>query len=227
MVNKKQHQIFFLAATGLLTSFVLLRSRRRRKKNVVWWLKSESEVLLVRTHGYLEKCISALKADLWSGELFCGHYILGLDSEWKPERNKGDCHPTSVLQLSGPSITLVIQMQQVMPEKVAESSLSALLQNEKILKVGVSVAQDVGRLLRDFNLHTRGFIDLNDLTSMINHTRPSLMDLSIEYLGVEWGGMKGVGESSITMSDWSVRKLSKDQLYYAASDAFISRKCFF
>jgi len=183
--------------------------------------------VLVRTAEDLEKQVSLLKDDLWSGQLFYGHYILGLDSEWKPEKDKGDSSPTSVLQLSGPTITLVIQMQQINIEKLSESSLCVLLGDEKILKVGVGIRQDVGRLLRDFNLNTRGFLDLNDLCSKINHTRSSLMNLSIDCFGVDWGGMKGGDESSITMSDWSLEKLSQDQLYYAACDAFISRKCFY
>jgi len=220
------HRVFF-AAVSLLTSIVLLRSGRRKKNSVLGLLLADSKVVLIRTAKELRRWISLLRADVCSGEMFQGHYVMGLDSEWKPARNRQIRHRTSVLQLSGPTITLVIQTQLALPDDVVGSSLYNLLQDDSILKVGCGITHDVSKLMRDFKLKTRAYLDIANLSNWIWNRRCGLLKISKECLGIDWGGKKGAGKNTITMSDWSVENLSEDQVLYAASDSFISRKCFF
>jgi len=224
--QNSSHYRAFIVAASILTSVVLLRSRKRTK-SAVGLLLAESKVVLIRTVEELERWISLLRTDICSGSLVQGHYILGLDSEWKPKRERDDCHRTSVLQLSGPSITLVIQIQLALRDEVFGTSLYNLLRDDSILKVGVGIGHDVSKLKRDFKLQTRAYLDISHLANWIWHIRPGLLKICEKCLGVNWGGKKGSGSNTITMSDWSVEHLSEEQLLYAASDSFISRKCFF
>lgn len=205
---------------------------------------SETEVIVIRDAKKLKRCLIALRKDLAS-EVFCGHQVLGLDCEWKPERRKTKSEPkperspVSVIQLSGPTLTLVIQTPRSFPEKKKDlllSSLSELFLDDHVLKVGNCVAHDVKRLWIDYALTIRGFIDLNLLWNWIWwqkirvpgkantwRSHPSLADMGKEYLDMTWPKK----ESSPQLSDWSVDVLSQEQIMYAAADAFASRKCFF
>jgi len=238
---RRRSSLIFGASVLLILSIVLVRSKRRRKKSILHCVASETEVVVIKDPETLEKYLLELRKDL-AAEIFCGHQVLGLDCEWKPDARKTKenpepiRNPVSVIQLSGPTLILVIQTPISLPEKnlLSSSTFGKLLSDNMILKVGNAVAHDVQRLWRNYKLKIRGFLDLNLLWNWIwfekishpgMHTwrsHPSLAKMTEEYLG-----MSRANEGSEQCSDWSVEVLSEDQVMYAAADAFASRKCFF
>lgn len=233
--------LIFGASVVLLVSFVFVRSRKRRKKSVLDCVATETQVIVIRDSEYLEQYIVELRKDL-AGDIFCGHQVLGLDCEWKPEHPRSkeeptpDRHAVSVIQLSGPTMTLVVQTPRSLPGKdlILSSALGELLFDDKVLKVGHSVAHDVKRLESNYELKTRGFLDLNLLWNWIWYEKirfpgkkntwrshPGLAKMTRDYLNMSWPS-----SDSQQCSDWSVDMLSEDQIMYAAADAFASRKVF-
>jgi len=226
----------------LLIFAVIVRLKRRRKTSILDYVASEAQVVVIRDPEKLEKYLRKLRKDL-ALEMFCGHQVLGLDCEWKPDARKTEenteakNNPVSVIQLSGPKLILIIQTPISLPKKnlLSSSTLGELLSDNMILKVGNAVAHDVQRLWRNYKLKIRGFLDLNLLWNWIWYEKishpgkqqtwrshPSLAKMTEDYVG-----MSLPNDDSPRCSDWSVKDLSEDQIMYAAADAFASRKCFF
>lgn len=144
---------------------------------------------------------------------------LGFDLEWnyshfaKPGR-------TALLQICSPSLILIIHLS-AMSYRIPPR-LHAILKDAAIIKTGVAIRNDALKLERDFAIHSRNMLELSSLAKLAEpakwartNTLISLRNLARVYLH------RRLSKHSVRSSDWEQFPLHREQVEYAASDAFV------
>ncbi|PWN23115.1 ribonuclease H-like protein, partial [Microstroma glucosiphilum] len=144
---------------------------------------------------------------------------LGLDAEWKVNFGSGVISKTALLQICSPTLIVIIQCRRMknLPRRLVE-----LLQDPGTIKTGVAVVADCRRLQRDFKVTAQGILELGSLAKSVDAERWSsnngligLSTLCRIYLD------RRLVKGPVRTSDWE-GPLSKQQIDYAASDAFVA-----
>ncbi|KAL4231962.1 Exonuclease 3'-5' domain-containing protein 2 [Mactra antiquata] len=139
---------------------------------------------------------------------------LGFDCEWVFE---GSRFPVALIQLAtydGFCVLIRIFLMDDIPE-----TLSSILADKRILKVGVASRDDGRKLTKDYGLIVRGCVDLRHIlarTRGFKCTSQSLQGLAKGILDVNMSK-----DRSIRCGDWEAMELSEEQISYAADDALI------
>ncbi|XP_044179707.1 uncharacterized protein LOC122961180 [Acropora millepora] len=166
-----------------------------------------------------------VEAWLRNNVIDCSAQAIGLDIEWKPQfkrkKDGGVENKTAVLQLAIESSSLVFQLYNLgRPPNV----LVSVLKDERILKVGSGILQDVTKLKKDTGLKCIGLVDTQKLAKevgMLESQKLGLKSLAKYLLGIELEKPK-----SVTMSNWENFPLTVKQIHYAALDAWIGLKIY-
>jgi len=165
----------------------------------------DGPVSVVRDQAGLAKALKALAAER----------VLGFDTETRPAFKKGERHAPAVLQLAGVSEVFVFQLTVLgFPEQ-----LRAVLADTERLKVGVALGHDVRMLQELETFEPAGFIDLGTLAKNAGLKNFGLRGLAAALLGVR------ISKKS-RLSNWAVKRLTPDQINYAATDAWIGRELY-
>ena len=159
----------------------------------------------VRTQKELAKIIKKLKRQK----------IVGIDTESRPSFSKGIIYPVSLVQLATETIVYIIQINMT----GFSDELVKLFENKKIIKVGLALNDDINKLkaLRDFE--PQAFVDLSKMAREKGIIQTGLRSLSIRYLNCKIS-------KSVRTTNWSVSNLTKKQLVYAATDAWMCLKLY-
>ncbi len=148
-------------------------------------------------------------------KLFSASSILGFDTESKPSFKKGRNNGIALVQLSDEKIALIIRVKEVgLPNE-----LVAILENEKIVKVGAAIRDDLKGLKSIRNFNPKGFVDLQQIAVNYNIEGQSVRKLAAIVLGVR------VSKSQ-QLSNWEAESLSFAQIDYAATDAWVCREIY-
>ena len=134
---------------------------------------------------------------------------IGIDTETRPAFRKGVHHNVSLLQLSTADTCFLIRLCRT----GLTDSLVALLENEEIKKIGVSLHDDSQALrkLRSFN--PGGFIDLQKRVTAYGIEEMSLQKIYAIIFG------KKISKSQ-RLTNWEADVLTDKQKMYAATDAW-------
>ena len=134
---------------------------------------------------------------------------IGIDTETRPAFRKGVHHNVSLLQLSTADTCFLIRLCRT----GLTDSLVALLENEEIKKIGVSLHDDSRALrkLRSFN--PGGFIDLQKKVTAYGIEEMSLQKIYAIIFG------KKISKSQ-RLTNWEADVLTDKQKMYAATDAW-------
>lgn len=188
-----------------MTEEALLRRFGPEEINALPARQFEGEVRLVRTPEEWEKASSELhEAD-----------ILGFDTETRPSFRKGASNPTALLQLATADKVFLIQLRYL-PFSAPQA---AILANPRIIKAGVSINDDMAALGRIHAFMPAGHLDLGKLAALNGLPNHGLRTLAASLFG--WRISKGS-----QCSNWNRSELSRRQIEYAATDAWISREIF-
>ena len=98
-------------------------------------------------------------------------------------------------------------------------SIINLLSNDDIIKSGVAINQDLIELQQILNFDPAGFIDLGDIARSKGFPHHGLRGLGAYLLNFR------ISKSSNT-SNWSANQLTKKQIKYAATDAWLGRELY-
>ena len=137
------------------------------------------------------------------------HPVLGIDSETKPSFTKGQNHVVALLQISTETYCFLFRLNRIgFPD-----SLARLLENEEILKVGLSLRDDF------LALHKRGGFSPNSCIELQEMVKGfGIQDKSLQKVyGILFG--KKISKSQ-RLSNWEADVLSESQKMYAATDAW-------
>lgn len=142
--------------------------------------------------------------------------IIGFDTETKPcftansPRNK-----MALLQLSGEDRAYLFRLQNLGLPK----PLAAILSNEKIIKVGAAVKDDIRGLQGYLKFVPRGFEDLQSIIEQYGIKEKSVKKMAAIVMGLKISKAQ-------QLSNWEAPQLSGAQLKYAAIDAWICREMY-
>ena len=141
--------------------------------------------------------------------------VLGFDIETRPTFRKGENYPPALLQLAGGSAVYVFQLLQLRNLKWFDD----LFSDPMIIKAGVSLNHDIKKLKERQDFQPAGFVELSKLSDEAGIRNNGLRGLAAFLLGhrVSKGAQR---------SNWSRPDLTREQVVYAATDAFISREIY-
>ena len=136
--------------------------------------------------------------------------IIGFDTETRPSFKAGVSNKIALMQLSTESHCYLIRLNH-MP---LARPLIDILQNEKIIKVGADVKNDLSGLQKLRHFTPRGFVDLQSIVGNYGIEDKSLRKMSGIVLG------KKVSKAQ-RLSNWEAKQLTPQQQMYAATDAWV------
>nr|XP_015310136.2 Werner syndrome ATP-dependent helicase isoform X2 [Macaca fascicularis] len=141
--------------------------------------------------------------------------VVGFDMEWPPLYNKGKLGKVALIQLcvsESKCYLFHISSMSVFPQ-----GLKMLLENKAIKKAGVGIEGDQWKLLRDFDIKLKNFVELTDVA---NKKLKCTETWSLSGLVKHLLGKQLLKDKSIRCSNWSKFPLTEDQKLYAATDAY-------
>jgi len=147
--------------------------------------------------------------------LFKDEYIIGFDTETKPSFKKGRFHSVALLQLSIRDQAILIRLNKVsLPRFILD-----ILENEDIIKVGVAIKDDINALNKIAPFVPAGFVDLQQFVKQYGIVDNGLKKLVANIMGYK------ISKKSQT-SNWEQEILTREQLEYAATDAWVCRQMY-
>ncbi|XP_029732174.1 exonuclease 3'-5' domain-containing protein 2-like [Aedes albopictus] len=178
---------------------------------------SSYKVHVVGNYNSCQKLLHELKQH-------CEDYpVLGFDCEWWSTcmtDPKGHRRKVALLQLaSAAGLCLLIQLTLLsdIPQELRD-----LLDDSRILKVGVEPLGDGSKLHHDYGLAVQGTVDLQTLAHHLDISPPyGLKALAKSVLGFEM-----VKKRQVALSNWEKPQLKARQIDYASKDAIVGLEIF-
>jgi ribonuclease D len=144
-----------------------------------------------------------------------GQTLLGFDTETRPAYRKGESYLPSLLQLAGDDEVFIFQLKHL----GLAGPLRKILADAAIIKAGVSLDYDISELNKLARFKAAGFADLGKLAKKAGVKNHGLRGLAAVYLGFRIA--KGV-----QTSNWARDVLTRQQIQYAATDAWVGRELY-
>ena len=136
--------------------------------------------------------------------------ILGFDTESRPSFRKGQHYAVSLLQLATDHDAFLFRLNRLgLPP-----SLKKILARSSILKVGVAIHDDLGKLNGLQAFEPGAFHDLQHMAGQYGIEDGGLRKLAAIILGIR------VSKAQ-QLSNWEGDELTPAQLRYAATDAWV------
>jgi ribonuclease D len=160
----------------------------------------EQQIVITRD----EKAIDKVMKDISKST------IVGFDTESKPVYKRGQFNRVSLMQLALPDVVYLLRLQKT----GLTDSLIQLMENDRIIKVGIAIDDDLMALKKRRSFNPAGFKDLNKIASDAGFLSIGAKKLTAMILG------KRISKRQ-QRSNWENPKLSEQQIAYAATDAWI------
>ncbi|KAM6429635.1 bifunctional 3'-5' exonuclease/ATP-dependent helicase WRN isoform 1-T2 [Rhynochetos jubatus] len=140
---------------------------------------------------------------------------VGFDIEWPPSYTKGKMAKVAVIQIcvtEKKCYLFHISSMSGFPK-----GLKRLLEDETIKKVGVGIEGDQWKLMSDFEIKLKSFVELADVA---NEKLKCKETWSLNGLVKHLFGQQLLKDKSVRCSNWEEFPLSEEQKLYAATDAY-------
>lgn len=141
--------------------------------------------------------------------------VLGFDTETRPAFRKGVSYDPSLIQLATAEKVYLLHLSHIS----LSDDIKKILSSSDTIKTGVAVGNDVKELKAISAFTPGGFYDLGDVARDLGMQTCGLRNLAANLLGFRIS--KGV-----QCSNWGRKVLTPQQIVYAATDAWISRKIY-
>ena len=156
-------------------------------------------IIVIHTMGDVAKAVNYLK----------GFPVLGIDTETRPSFAKGKTYEVSLIQISTEDTCFLFRLNYIgMPEVLVD-----LLEDDRQLKVGLSLRDDIQNLNRKHKFEPRGFLDLQHYVKEMGIEAQSLQKIYALLFG------KKISKSQ-RLTNWEADVLTDRQKGYAATDAW-------
>jgi len=145
-----------------------------------------------------------------------GETLLGFDTETRPVFKKGRRPgPPALIQLATAACVYVFQIN-LLPMC---NGLCDLMEDNRVIKTGVAVRDDILGLQKMADFEPRRFIDLSEITTAASMQTHGLRNMAANLLGFRIS-------KSAQCSNWAKDNLTPQQVNYAATDAWVSRELY-
>jgi ribonuclease D len=183
-----------------------LRSFSNEEINALPLRRYEGPVDIVRTEAQRRAAMKRLRAEP----------VLGFDTETRPVFRKGQKpNLPALIQLATAERVYLFQLE-VLP---FSDGLCDLVADRGLVKAGVSVRDDVRDLQKLTRFSPGGFVDLGEVSHKLNMQTHGLRNLAANLLGFRIS-------KAAQCSNWAKQKLTRQQITYAATDAWVSRELY-
>jgi ribonuclease D len=165
----------------------------------------EGRLCLVATPADLEEALADLREER----------VVGFDTETRPAFKKGESHLPALVQAATARAVYLFPLRraEVFP------ALAELLADARIVKAGVSLADDLRALKKVFPFEEKNMLDLGLVARRSGFGQTGVRNLAGILLGIR------VPKGAKT-SNWATPHLSPAQLTYAATDAWVCRELY-
>ena len=135
--------------------------------------------------------------------------VVGFDTETRPCFKRGERHNVALLQLSTENDAFLFRLHKTgIPEP-----LKQFLEDENVIKVGLSTTDDFHQLAHVGELHPAGFVELQQMVKQFR-----IVDMSLQKIYAILFGNKISKNQQLT--NWEAPQLTEAQQNYAAIDAW-------
>jgi ribonuclease D len=141
--------------------------------------------------------------------------VVGFDTETRPAFRPGESYLPSIVQFATARAVYLLQVQQ----EDLFGAIGEILSSEKIIKVGVSVTDDVRNLKKVFEFDERSLVDLGEVAKRHGLEQTGVRNLAGIFLGTR------IPKGAKT-TNWAARRLTPQQIAYAATDAWACRELY-
>jgi len=141
--------------------------------------------------------------------------VVGFDTETRPAFRPGESYLPSLVQFATASAVYLLQVQQ----QDLFGAMREILSSEKIIKVGVSVNDDLRNLKKLFEFDARSVVDLGKVAKRHGLKQTGVRNLAGIFLGAR------IPKGAKT-TNWAARRLTPQQIAYAATDAWACRELY-
>ncbi|MEI8175985.1 MAG: 3'-5' exonuclease [Candidatus Omnitrophota bacterium] len=142
--------------------------------------------------------------------------VLGFDTETRPTFKKGEAYPPSLIQLAAHDRVYLFQLRHL----TLYEPLAGIFADKNVLKTGIAVGDDIKKLSTVFVFEPDGFVELAGLASTAGIKNAGIRGLAAFLLGFRIS--KGA-----QCSRWDAPALTRAQIAYAATDAWVCREIYF
>ena len=171
-----------------------------------------ADVVLVKSDAEAAAALAALT----------GTDVVGFDTESKPTFAKGEeSTGPHLVQLATDSTAYLFQIG-ARPDPASVDVLRAVLEAPDILKVGFGLGDDLRRLRSKLGIETQNVVDL----STTLRRRGERNTLGAKTAVARFFGQRLAKSKRITTTNWSLPRLSPQQIQYAADDAHVALKLY-
>jgi ribonuclease D len=184
----------------------LLRVVSRDDVNALDIRRYEGEIVLVESPAQLERAMADLR----------GERVAGFDTETRPAFRVGESYPPSLAQLATARAVYLFALGRGMD---FSAPLGELMASPALVKAGVSVRDDLRALKKVFDFRESRVVDLGDVVRRHGLKQSGVRNLAGLFLGFR------IPKGAKT-TNWAARRLSEQQLVYAATDAWACRELY-
>jgi ribonuclease D len=165
----------------------------------------EGEIVVVQDAQALERAAAEIHAER----------VVGFDTETRPTFRVGESYPPALMQVATARLVYLFPLQRLDCAAV----LAPLLAAPRIVKAGVSTADDLLKLKQLFSFDEAGVLDLGRVAARHGLKQTGLRNLTALFMRTR------VPKGAKT-TNWAVRQLSQQQITYAATDAWACRELY-
>ena len=141
--------------------------------------------------------------------------VIGFDTETRPAFRRGESYLPSLVQFATADTVYLVQVQQ----GDYSDAMREIFSSEKMIKVGVSVRDDLRNLKNLFEFEENAVVDLGKLAKRHGLKQTGVRNLAGIFLGVR------IPKGAKT-TNWAARRLTPQQIAYAATDAWVCRELY-
>uniref|UniRef100_A0A8C8S7K6 DNA 3'-5' helicase n=1 Tax=Pelusios castaneus TaxID=367368 RepID=A0A8C8S7K6_9SAUR len=217
ILKKSLPKIFNLDKTCFFSSLVLKNVEFGIQRNVLENDLPFLEFLGSVVYSYEASDCSFLSEDI-RRSLSSGD-VMGFDIEWPPSYTKGKVGKVALIQICVSEKKCYLF--HVSSMSGFPKGLKRLLEDEEIKKVGVGIERDQWKLMSDFEIKLKSFVELTDVA---NEKLKCKETWSLNGLVKHLFSKQLLKDKSVRCGNWEEFPLSEEQKLYAATDAYVGIK---
>ena len=142
--------------------------------------------------------------------------VIGFDTETRPTFTPSQPrYSVSLLQLSGPDRAYLFRINKIGMHR----RLCNLMANEKVIRVGAAIHDDIRGLQKHNDFRPASFVDLQKIVWEWGIRDKAVKKMAAIILGIRISKTQ-------QLSNWEAENLSESQCKYAATDAWVCREMY-